>query len=567
MTFGCEKGRTGLRSMMAGSVSLAALLLAAPAMAASIPTPGITLSPGDISTISESGVAPVILYGSASAGQTLGQTFTVGTTETVLDSVSFLFVPPDSSTVLNYKAYLYSWNGLNGVGSPLFESQTQTATEDEYLVTLQTGGLQLQAGGQYVIFFTTATLPAQEGAFAYSYAFDQSYAGGALIGSNFGASFADVVAMTDASLVSNYDLYFVADFSAFVPVAGAVNAPGLFRPTTRMMNDFLAMSLNPFTASRGAFGARFAAAPSIAPLGFADDKGVLSADEQDAFEAVATHGDAGAELRHWNVWGSTYGGYAALDGKAGSAGSQSRGYGMAAGLDYWLSADTMFGAALGLGQAGWEMGEGNGSGNGDIYQLGLYARHDFGGTYLGASLSAAWQSMETVRTSGASTLRADYDATNFGGRIEAGHAVATALATFTPYGAFQLQQLNTPNYTETGNASLAMSFDDKAAISSRGELGVMVEKAVSLSGGKDLTLFGKLAWAHDFKTDASLSGVNSGGTSFLVQADAGPANQALISAGAELQLDNGWSASASFDGEFASRSQSYAANGRVAYSW
>jgi uncharacterized protein with beta-barrel porin domain len=45
------------------------------------------------------------------------------------------------------------------------------------------------------------------------------------------------------------------------------------------------------------------------------------------------------------------------------------------------------------------------------------------------------------------------------------------------------------------------------------------------------------------------------------------ANSALLSAGAELRLANSWSVGARFDGEFASRSQTYAGTGTVRYAW
>ena len=46
-----------------------------------------------------------------------------------------------------------------------------------------------------------------------------------------------------------------------------------------------------------------------------------------------------------------------------------------------------------------------------------------------------------------------------------------------------------------------------------------------------------------------------------------PPDKALVSGGSELRLRNGWSLIGKFDGEFASRQQSYAGTGTVRYTW
>lgn len=74
----------------------------------------------------------------------------------------------------------------------------------------------------------------------------------------------------------------------------------------------------------------------------------------------------------------------------------------------------------------------------------------------------------------------------------------------------------------------------------------------------------RVAWAHDWGNDRALS------TNFLILPTpafnidgAAP----LVSAGSELRLRNGWSVNGKFDGEFASRLQTYAGTGTVRYVW
>jgi uncharacterized protein with beta-barrel porin domain len=57
------------------------------------------------------------------------------------------------------------------------------------------------------------------------------------------------------------------------------------------------------------------------------------------------------------------------------------------------------------------------------------------------------------------------------------------------------------------------------------------------------------------------------GTSFIVNGAAPAKSSALASAGAELRLANGVTLLGKFDGEFASRSSTYAGTGTVRYAW
>jgi uncharacterized protein with beta-barrel porin domain len=64
-----------------------------------------------------------------------------------------------------------------------------------------------------------------------------------------------------------------------------------------------------------------------------------------------------------------------------------------------------------------------------------------------------------------------------------------------------------------------------------------------------LVLRGKLAWAHDWITDPSLTAVFQAlpGASFVVNGAIPASDAALTSAGAELRLTNGVSLSGKFD--------------------
>jgi uncharacterized protein with beta-barrel porin domain len=57
------------------------------------------------------------------------------------------------------------------------------------------------------------------------------------------------------------------------------------------------------------------------------------------------------------------------------------------------------------------------------------------------------------------------------------------------------------------------------------------------------------------------------GASFIVNGALPAKDSALVSAGAEYRLANGLTLLGKFDGEFASRSSTYAGTGALRYSW
>jgi hypothetical protein len=67
-----------------------------------------------------------------------------------------------------------------------------------------------------------------------------------------------------------------------------------------------------------------------------------------------------------------------------------------------------------------------------------------------------------------------------------------------------------------------------------------------------LTLRGRVAWAHDFDPNRSIAATFQAlpGASFVVNGAALAGDSALTTASAELKWTNGWSAAATFEGEF-----------------
>lgn len=76
---------------------------------------------------------------------------------------------------------------------------------------------------------------------------------------------------------------------------------------------------------------------------------------------------------------------------------------------------------------------------------------------------------------------------------------------------------------------------------------------------------GRAAWAHDFNSDRNVAATfqTLPGASFVVNGAA----MASVTGAAEMKWLNGWSAAATFEGDFSNVTRSYAGKGAARYAW
>lgn len=279
--------------------------------------------------------------------------------------------------------------------------------------------------------------------------------------------------------------------------------------------------------------------------------------------------------QRWNIWAAGYGGSQTTDSNAalGSNSTTSSVYGTAVGLDYRFSPSTIAGFALAGGGTGFNV-NGLGWGRSDLFQAGAFVRHTAGPAYVTAALAYGWQDVTTnrvVTAAGTDQLRAQFNANAVSGRIEGGYRQATPWIGLTPYAALQATMFNLPSYSEfavVGNNAFAVSYAAKDPTSTRTELGLRADRSFAAAGGV-LTLRGRAAWAHDFNPDRTVGAVfqTLPGSAFVVNGAALARDSALTTASVQMNWLNGWSASATFEGEFSNVTRSYAGKGVVRYSW
>ena len=200
-----------------------------------------------------------------------------------------------------------------------------------------------------------------------------------------------------------------------------------------------------------------------------------------------------------------------------------------------------------------------------------------GPAYLSAALAYGWQDITTDRTvtiAGIDQLRAQFNANAWSGRVEGGYRFVSAVdggIGITPYAAGQFTTFDLPAYAEqavAGANTFALTYGAKSVTDTRSELGLRTDKSFAMQDGI-FTLRGRAAWAHDFNTDRIIGATfqTLPGASFVVNGAAQAHDSALVTASAEMKWLNGWSAAATFEGEFSNVTTSYAGKGVVRYSW
>ncbi|MEN3349761.1 MAG: hypothetical protein V7632_3396, partial [Bradyrhizobium sp.] len=347
--------------------------------------------------------------------------------------------------------------------------------------------------------------------------------------------------------------------------------------TFNAMNLFIGLLTDPFVAGRdGGFGSGAGATPFAeerAPLAYA----ARNTDARDAFAGIYRKAPA-APLdfeQRWSVWVAGYGGSQTTSGNAvvGSNNTSSSIFGTAVGADYRLSPNTLAGFALAGGGTNFSV-NGLGWGRSDLFQAGAFLRHNIGAAYLSAALAYGWQDVTTdriVTAAGADRLRAEFKANAWSGRLEGGYRYATPWLGLTPYAAAQFTTFGLPGYAETvvsGGGAFPLNYAAKSVTDTRSELGLRADKSFAVDSGV-VTLRGRVAWAHDFNPDRNVAAVFQAlpGAAFVVNGAAQASDSALTTASAEVKWRNGWSAAATFEGEFSNVTQSYAGKGVMRYSW
>ena len=349
-------------------------------------------------------------------------------------------------------------------------------------------------------------------------------------------------------------------------------ATGAQKVGFQMESQFLNLMLDPFVDGRSGVGG--AGHPA---LGFAPGREAMPPEIALAYASVfkaPAAATAPVYEPRWTTWGGAYGGGNRTSGDPTVIGSHdlsANTAGFAGGFDYRLTPNSVVGLAVAGGGTNWSLSQGLGGGKSDAFQAGVYGATRSGPAYLVAAFAFTNHWMSTDRFAVGDQLTANFNAQSYGGRVEGGYRFDAWYGGVTPYAAIQAQSFHTPGYTETDAFAngFALAFGSRDATDTRSELGARFDRVLALYPNAVLALRGRLAWAHDWVSDPTLTPVFQSlpGASFIVTGATPAQNSALASAGAELRLANGITLLAKFDGEFASHSSTYAGTGTLRYAW
>jgi uncharacterized protein with beta-barrel porin domain len=376
------------------------------------------------------------------------------------------------------------------------------------------------------------------------------------------------------------DVTSAAGYNAVLNQLTGEAATGTQQTTFDAMKMFMGTMLDP--SNRGTTSAPGGGAPGYASEGdasaYAADGRLRTGAERDAYAMFTKAPLAQSYDPRWSVWAAGFGGSQTTDGNAtvGSNNTTSSVYGTAVGADYRISPFTVAGFALAGGGTNFSVAN-SGSGHSDLFQAGAFVTHTVGAAYVSAALAYGWQDITTNRTvtaAGTNQLRAQFDANAFSGRLEGGYRFVAPWVGgigITPYAAAQFTTFDLPGYAEqaiVGSNAFALAYGAKDVTDTRSELGLRTDKSFAMRDGI-LTLRGRVAWAHDYDPDRSIAATFQSlpGASFVVNGAAQASDSALVTASVEKRWLNGWSAAATFEGEFSDVTRSYAGKGVVRYTW
>ena len=348
------------------------------------------------------------------------------------------------------------------------------------------------------------------------------------------------------------------------PTAGAISS-GI-----QGADQFLSLLSGEALAGRGAPGN----ASGDTPAAFADEK--TTGDGDKAFAALGAKSDrlAGPVAKvfdsRWRSWGTTYGGTSEIggDGAAGSHDTDLKMFGLAGGIARRWN-DATIGIALGGGSSDFHLADKLGSGSARFFNAGAFGRQEFGNAYVAAAAAYSFYDAETSRTVLGNALSGDFNAHAFSGRVEAGYDFETSLATLTPYAAFQAIAYRMPGYTETGAGSFGLTYKGNTTTVTRTELGARLDHSIGLENGATLTLSGRAALAIN---GGDTIGFTAGfqalpGTSFSIEGANPDRYSALLDAGVEYTMANGFFAAASLQGEVSGNVQNLAGIAKIGLKW
>jgi outer membrane autotransporter protein len=288
-------------------------------------------------------------------------------------------------------------------------------------------------------------------------------------------------------------------------------------------------------------------------------------------------------VHRWRSWAAGFSAdeWVRGDATVGSADLARRSAGGAAGFDYQVGSDFLFGFAAGASSSTFAVGDLATRGQSDAGHIGAYGTGRFGpALYVAGTFNYSRFDNSTTRTitgiGATETATAKFNSDEIGGRLELGWKQSYAGYQITPFAALQFLELWQPGFTETSVTAagtpgvLGLSFQSRTVSSLPTFLGMQFDTRMPVAGWGTWAPFARASWVHEFEPTRSITAAFialPGAGTFTVDGPRAASNAARIEAGSNLYATEHLSVFGSFIGEFSNRSQSYAGTGGLRLSW
>ncbi|WP_127143132.1 ice-binding family protein [Pelagibacterium montanilacus] len=274
----------------------------------------------------------------------------------------------------------------------------------------------------------------------------------------------------------------------------------------------------------------------------------------------------------WNIWTSGFGGYGltAGDDDVGSRDRTEHNYGIVAGVDFFLNADTTVGFAVGKTRSIYSLEDDAGAGTSDLLQAAVHLRAERDAAYVTAALGYGYGTVSTERSvtiAGLDRFGAEFEAHTLAADLEAGYQMGI----FTPYLGINAQSFDAPAYSETvlaGVSTYSLSYEAQHSIALATELGIRLDHGIETDFGR-VDFGAGLAWTHALVAQDSLEASFQAiaGSQFDVQGAGGQADMIEANLGMELSFDGGLAFGAQVGGDFSANAASYDGAVTLSYAW
>jgi autotransporter-associated beta strand protein len=313
------------------------------------------------------------------------------------------------------------------------------------------------------------------------------------------------------------------------------------------------------------------------PLSYAPSKRSKTADHP-VFKEMAP---PAPYQQRWRAWLTGFDGSAKLAGEAGigSADLSHKTGGLAGGLDYQFAPDLLAGFAIGGSSSNFSVRDRITSGHLEGAHFGGYGVKTWGLLYAAGTLGfSTFRNSETRSIAGigpTETATGSFGSNLLSGRVEVGAKQVFGRFAVTPFAAVQFAELWQNAFAETNPVPaaaagpLGLTYGSISVSSLPTFVGAQFDTRFAFSNGMALSPYARLSWVHEFFPTRSINPtfIALPGAAFTVDGPRASSDAVRIDAGAKFAIrPNAW-LFASFDGEFSSRSQSYAGKGGARVTW